>query len=194
MCGSRAVESCLSSISCPDRAAGSLLRSYWRRCYHIVHCMCEPASLWMCCHCYALNFKLIMLMAICLCVACTATSTTPHASHAPSTHQSTNLVDCAKSFLHLLATAGQGYIWLAHRQPNSPGWAIAQRSKQLWESMIDAAETPSTNRHCSKKLGRKADIEWQVTPLHSIIWLCSTQLCCLLALKAATQVLLSCLL
>lgn len=57
--------------------------------------------------------------------------------------------------------AGQGYIWLAHRQPNSPGWAIAQRSKQLWESMIDAAETPSTNRHCSKKLGRKADIEWQ---------------------------------
>ncbi|DBA78931.1 hypothetical protein WJX77_006610 [Trebouxia sp. C0004] len=57
--------------------------------------------------------------------------------------------------------AGQGYIWLAHRQPNSPGWAIAQRSKQLWESMIDAAETPSKNGHRSKKLGRKADIEWQ---------------------------------
>ena len=95
--------------------------------------------------------------------------------------------------LHLLGNAGQGYIWLAHRQPNSPGWAIAQRSKQLWESMIGAAETPAKNGHRSKKLGRKADIEWQVTPLHGIIWLCSTQLCCLLAFRAATQVLLSCL-
>jgi len=92
--------------------------------------------------------------------------------------------------LHLLAYAGQGYIWLAHRQPNSPGWAIAQRSKQLWESMIDAAEKPSNNGHHSKKLGRKADIEWQVTPLHGIIWLCSMQICCPPAFKAATKVLL----
>ena len=86
-----------------------------------------------------------------------------HASHTPCTQRDTNCVGCAESLLHLLANAGQGYIWLAHRQPDSPGWAIAQRSKQLWESMIDAAETSSKNGHCSKKLGRKADIEWQVT-------------------------------
>lgn len=60
------------------------------------------------------------------------------------------------------ANAGQGYIWLAHRQPNSAGWAIAQRSKMLWESMIDAAEKPARNGHRRKRLGSKADIEWQV--------------------------------
>ncbi len=59
--------------------------------------------------------------------------------------------------------------------------------------MIDAAGTPSKNGHRSKKLGRKADIEWQVTQLHGILWLCSTQLSCLLSFSAATHVLLSCL-
>lgn len=57
---------------------------------------------------------------------------------------------------------GQGYIWLAHRQPNSPGWAIAQRSKQLWESMVDTAQKPAGNVHHHKRSGSKADIEWQV--------------------------------
>uniref|UniRef100_A0A1D2A4F4 FAD-dependent oxidoreductase domain-containing protein 1 n=1 Tax=Auxenochlorella protothecoides TaxID=3075 RepID=A0A1D2A4F4_AUXPR len=28
--------------------------------------------------------------------------------------------------------AGQGYLWLAHRTPGSPGWTLAQRSKEMW--------------------------------------------------------------
>lgn len=52
--------------------------------------------------------------------------------------------------------AGQGYIWLAHRQPDTPGWAIAQRSKHLWESMLD-----SNNLDASIRLSSKEGIEWQ---------------------------------
>eukprot|EP00850_Spirogloea_muscicola_P016821 SM000139S00138 [mRNA] locus=s139:291843:295000:- [translate_table: standard] len=31
--------------------------------------------------------------------------------------------------------AGQGYIWLGHRQPGTPGWLLARRGKQLWEEL-----------------------------------------------------------
>lgn len=29
--------------------------------------------------------------------------------------------------------AGQGYIWMAHRDPSSPSWHLAAASKALWE-------------------------------------------------------------
>jgi len=70
VCGSGAIMSCLSFISCPDRAAGSLLRSYWRRCYHIVLCMCGPASLWTCCHSYALHPLCLSVLWQAACVCC----------------------------------------------------------------------------------------------------------------------------
>eukprot|EP00850_Spirogloea_muscicola_P009704 SM000055S18238 [mRNA] locus=s55:259926:263061:+ [translate_table: standard] len=31
--------------------------------------------------------------------------------------------------------AGQGYIWLGHRQPGTPGWLLARRGKKLWEEL-----------------------------------------------------------
>jgi len=159
-----------------------------------IYCfVCGPASLRTCCHSFVLHPLCLLAFWQAACVLHAQPEASPHASDAPSTHESTHLVNSAELLLHLLANAGQGYIWLAHRQPNSPGWAIAQRSKQLWENMIDATETPSKNGHRSKKLGRKADIEWQVTPMHCSIWLCTMQLCCPLAFRAATQVLLSCL-
>ena len=58
--------------------------------------------------------------------------------------------------------AGQGYIWLAHRQPNTPGWAIAKRSKHLWERMLDTGHDHQQRcKHIS--LSSKEDVEWQVT-------------------------------
>lgn len=32
--------------------------------------------------------------------------------------------------------AGQGYIWMAHRSPGTPGWELARRSKRLWEELV----------------------------------------------------------
>mmetsp|Transcript_21508 Transcript_21508/g.59769 ORF Transcript_21508/g.59769 Transcript_21508/m.59769 type:complete len:236 (+) Transcript_21508:110-817(+) len=31
--------------------------------------------------------------------------------------------------------AGQGYIWLAHREPDSAAWEMATRSKDLWSTL-----------------------------------------------------------
>ena len=62
--------------------------------------------------------------------------------------------------LHKAHIAGQGYIWLAHREPKSSGWAIAQRSKQLWEDMLHPSDSASSEQ--KTRLGSKADIEWQV--------------------------------
>lgn len=57
--------------------------------------------------------------------------------------------------------AGQGYIWLAHRQPGTPGWAIAKRSKHLWECMLKTGlDCQDSSTHVS--LGTKEDVEWQV--------------------------------
>ena len=57
--------------------------------------------------------------------------------------------------------AGQGYIWLAHRQPDTPGWAIAQRSKHLWERMLDTGhERQQSRQHIS--LSSREGVEWQV--------------------------------
>ncbi|KAF6265606.1 oxidoreductase [Scenedesmus sp. NREL 46B-D3] len=35
--------------------------------------------------------------------------------------------------------SGQGYIWLAHRDPASPSWALARRSKAMWQQLAAAA-------------------------------------------------------
>ena len=35
--------------------------------------------------------------------------------------------------------AGQGYLWLAHRPPETPGWRLAVESKGLWEADVGAA-------------------------------------------------------
>lgn len=48
--------------------------------------------------------------------------------------------------------AGQGYIWMAHRDPNSPSWLLARRSKAIWEHL--AATTSGS------PLGKA--LEWQV--------------------------------
>uniref|UniRef100_A0A383V6D9 FAD-dependent oxidoreductase domain-containing protein 1 n=1 Tax=Tetradesmus obliquus TaxID=3088 RepID=A0A383V6D9_TETOB len=47
--------------------------------------------------------------------------------------------------------AGQGYIWLAHRDPASPSWPLARRSKAMWQQLAAAAG--------SSKLGTA--MEWQ---------------------------------
>ncbi|WIA14156.1 hypothetical protein OEZ85_002698 [Tetradesmus obliquus] len=47
--------------------------------------------------------------------------------------------------------AGQGYIWLAHRDPASPSWPLARRSKATWQQLAAAAG--------SSKLGTA--MEWQ---------------------------------
>ena len=47
--------------------------------------------------------------------------------------------------------AGQGYIWMAHRQPGTPAWDLAERSKRLWEE------------RCLDGHGASL-IEWQVSP------------------------------
>ena len=61
----------------------------------------------------------------------------------------------------VLPYAGQGYIWLAHRQPDTPGWAIAKRSKHLWESMLESGHNRQESSN-NLRLSRKEDIEWQV--------------------------------
>ena len=46
--------------------------------------------------------------------------------------------------------AGQGYIWMAHRNPQSPAWLYALRSSLLWKEWLD--ETTPLN---------KVAVEWQ---------------------------------
>ncbi|KAG2496417.1 hypothetical protein HYH03_005643 [Edaphochlamys debaryana] len=45
--------------------------------------------------------------------------------------------------------AGQGYLWMAHRLPGSPGWALSARSIALWRRLVEAEP------------GLKAGVEWQ---------------------------------
>lgn len=45
--------------------------------------------------------------------------------------------------------AGQGYLWLAHRDPASPMWQLAARSKELWLELQDGE-------------GAWEEAEWQV--------------------------------
>lgn len=64
--------------------------------------------------------------------------------------------------------AGQGYIWLAHRQPGTPGWAVAKRSKHLWECMLKRGlEGQESSTYIS--LGTKEDVEWQVKATPSFV-------------------------
>lgn len=46
--------------------------------------------------------------------------------------------------------AGQGYIWMAHRSPDSPLWELAARSQESWERFV--RENPEL----------AATMEWQV--------------------------------
>jgi glycine/D-amino acid oxidase-like deaminating enzyme len=34
--------------------------------------------------------------------------------------------------------AGQGYLWMAHRDPASPLWQLAARSRELWQEFLPA--------------------------------------------------------
>ena len=53
---------------------------------------------------------------------------------------------------------GQGYIWLAHRDPASPSWPLARRSKALWEQL-------AAHAHTNDRTNSLADnLEWQVSP------------------------------
>ena len=45
--------------------------------------------------------------------------------------------------------AGQGYIWLAHRQPGTAAWDLAAHSKRLWEERCSTQDSADL-------------IEWQV--------------------------------
>ncbi len=50
--------------------------------------------------------------------------------------------------------AGQGYIWLAHRDPSSPMWQLATHSRALWREWLDEGTVgPLTD----------ATVEWQRT-------------------------------
>ncbi|OAE32058.1 hypothetical protein AXG93_2278s1380 [Marchantia polymorpha subsp. ruderalis] len=41
--------------------------------------------------------------------------------------------------------AGQGYIWMTHRKPGTPGWHLAKRSKALWETFAMEVEDSGLN-------------------------------------------------
>ena len=45
--------------------------------------------------------------------------------------------------------AGQGYVWLAHRNVGSPAWDLAVWSKRLWRDLLAD--------------GLSASLEWQVS-------------------------------
>ena len=51
--------------------------------------------------------------------------------------------------------AGQGYIWLAHRQPDCPAWELAKRSRELWQGLVQPDAQPF--------LAPASHIGWQVS-------------------------------
>lgn len=51
-----------------------------------------------------------------------------------------------------LLLAGQGYIWLAHRDPHSAAWPMAVHSKLLWEQWLGAP---------AGSMGGLSGVEWQ---------------------------------
>ena len=60
---------------------------------------------------------------------------------------------CSHNMAGLLTnktSAGQGYVWMGHRDPASLLWSLAARSKHLWQSLVS-----------SDPAWRRA-IEWQV--------------------------------
>ena len=54
--------------------------------------------------------------------------------------------------------AGQGYLWLAHRDPASPAWALATHSKALWARWL----APGPAALPALPLSPEA-VEWQPT-------------------------------
>lgn len=46
--------------------------------------------------------------------------------------------------------AGQGYVWLAHRPPGTPGWRLAAESKRLWEKDVSAAAAFTPARYAQR--------------------------------------------
>ena len=50
--------------------------------------------------------------------------------------------------------AGQGYVWMAHRDPTSAAWQLATRSKALWEALLASGSCSAVN---------KESTEWQAT-------------------------------
>ena len=63
------------------------------------------------------------------------------------------LVVKAKDLNGVSSAAGQGYIWMAHRQPHSEAWQLAACSKKMWEDgyLQLTREDPVPQ-----------DVEWQV--------------------------------
>uniref|UniRef100_A0A061SKG1 FAD-dependent oxidoreductase domain-containing protein 1 n=1 Tax=Tetraselmis sp. GSL018 TaxID=582737 RepID=A0A061SKG1_9CHLO len=49
------------------------------------------------------------------------------------------LIDASNNLFSGATGAGQGYIWLAHRDPQSPAWELAWRSKELWRELTSPA-------------------------------------------------------
>lgn len=67
--------------------------------------------------------------------------------------------------MHLcLHCTGQGYIWMSHRNPHSPAWHLAARSKAMWEQLVRSSPQLATA------------MEWQVCAMlsaaaHHSVWL-----------------------
>ncbi len=56
--------------------------------------------------------------------------------------------------------AGQGYIWLAHREMDCPAWHLAARSKDLWQHLLPRQAATTTSG--SKSFG--SAVQWQASP------------------------------
>ncbi|CAM6085476.1 unnamed protein product [Calypogeia fissa] len=69
-----------------------------------------------------------------------------------NTNLSVALIDAAEPCAGATG-AGQGYIWMCHRTPGSPGWALASRSKVLWEEL--AAEIQAAGVDPLRAMGWK---------------------------------------
>lgn len=50
--------------------------------------------------------------------------------------------------------AGQGYVWLCHRDASTPAWEVAVRSKHLWQQQFQQNLAPSAPI-------KEEDVEWQ---------------------------------
>lgn len=58
---------------------------------------------------------------------------------------------------------GQGYIWLAHREPGSAAWDLAVQSKQLWEDNFRGLDDSAHERP-------QNPLEWQVLMIPSSVF------------------------
>lgn len=55
--------------------------------------------------------------------------------------------------------AGQGYLWMIHRDPTSPAWELALRSIELWKDILEAKARSDTTRNAITQ----ASMEYETT-------------------------------